>query len=101
MSHNHFKPPFSITSTYILTLLLIYYKKYIFTVPVRVPPKQVHDEVRRIMQASDVTHTMQHWHVYRKWNHKLLKECNVFVASSDECLNFALHKRQEWKTRGE
>ena len=26
------------------------------------------------MQASDVSHTMQHWHVYQSWNHKLLKE---------------------------
>jgi hypothetical protein len=92
------------------------------------------------MQASDVSHTMQHWHVYRKWNYKLfdempkaykqgrmgadpsvfwfkgelgffdnyiiplakkLKECNIFGASSDECLNFALQNRQEWETRGE
>lgn len=26
------------------------------------------------MQASDVSHTMQHWHVYRKWNKKLFEE---------------------------
>jgi hypothetical protein len=26
------------------------------------------------MQASDVAHTMQHWHVYRKWNSRLFKE---------------------------
>jgi hypothetical protein len=96
--------------------------------------------IEHIMQASDVAHTMQHWHVYRKWNHKLfdelltaykqgrmgadpstfwykgelgffdnyiiplakkLKDCNVFGASSDECLNFALQNRQEWETRGE
>jgi hypothetical protein len=32
---------------------------------------------------------------------KKLKECNVFGASSDECLHFALQNRQEWETRGE
>ena len=26
------------------------------------------------MQASDVAHTMQHWHVYQKWNSRLFKE---------------------------
>ena len=24
--------------------------------------------IEHIIQASDVSHTMQHWHVYRKWN---------------------------------
>jgi hypothetical protein len=85
--------------------------------------------IEHIMQASGVAHTMQHWHVYRKWNYKLfdelltaykqgcmgadpstfwykgelgffdkyiiplakyLKDCNIFGASSGECLNFAL-----------
>jgi hypothetical protein len=27
-----------------------------------------------IMQASDVSHTMQHWHVYKKWNQRLFEE---------------------------
>lgn len=96
--------------------------------------------MEHIMQASDVCHTMQHWHVYRKWNQRLfhemflaykagrmgsdprtfwykgelsffdnyiiplakkLKECNVFGASSDECLNFALKNRGEWEISGE
>jgi hypothetical protein len=96
--------------------------------------------IEHIIQASDVSHTMQHWHVYRKWNHKLfdemltaykqgrmgadpstfwykgelgffdnyiiplakkLKDCNIFGASSDECLTFALQNRQEWEIRGE
>lgn len=26
------------------------------------------------IQASDVAHTMQHWHVYRKWNERLFTE---------------------------
>jgi hypothetical protein len=30
--------------------------------------------IEHIMQASDVSHTMQHWHVYRKWNYKLFDE---------------------------
>jgi 3'5'-cyclic nucleotide phosphodiesterase len=31
-----------------------------------------------IMQASDVSHTMQHWHVYKKWNLRLFEE--VYTA---------------------
>jgi 3'5'-cyclic nucleotide phosphodiesterase len=27
-----------------------------------------------LIQASDVAHTMQHWHVYRKWNERLFRE---------------------------
>jgi 3'5'-cyclic nucleotide phosphodiesterase len=34
--------------------------------------------VEHIIQASDVSHTMQHWHVYRKWNGKLFRE--MFTA---------------------
>jgi len=30
--------------------------------------------VEHIMQASDVCHTMQHWHIYRKWNQCLFFE---------------------------
>ena len=30
--------------------------------------------IELVIQASDVSHTMQHWHVYQCWNHKLLKE---------------------------
>ena len=30
--------------------------------------------IEHLIQASDVAHTMQHWHVYRKWNAKLFKE---------------------------
>lgn len=96
--------------------------------------------IEHIIQASDVSHTMQHWHIYRKWNQNLfrelytaykqdrmgadpcqfwykgeigffdnyilplakkLKNCNVFGASSDECLNFALQNRHEWEDRGQ
>ncbi|CAB9526583.1 Receptor-type guanylate cyclase gcy [Seminavis robusta] len=96
--------------------------------------------IEHIIQASDVSHTMQHWHIYRKWNRRLfhelyhaykagrmakdpstfwyngeigffdnyviplakkLKDCHVFGVSSDECLNYALQNRNEWKTRGQ
>jgi 3'5'-cyclic nucleotide phosphodiesterase len=30
--------------------------------------------IEHIIQASDVAHTMQHWHVYRKWNKRLFQE---------------------------
>jgi hypothetical protein len=30
--------------------------------------------IEHIMQALDVSHTMQHWHIYRKWNYKLFHE---------------------------
>jgi len=30
--------------------------------------------IEHIMQASDVCHTMQHWHIYRKWNRRLFFE---------------------------
>ena len=30
--------------------------------------------VEHIIQAADVAHTMQHWHVYQKWNERLFVE---------------------------
>lgn len=30
--------------------------------------------IEHIIQASDVSHTMQHWHVYSKWNERLFHE---------------------------
>jgi hypothetical protein len=30
--------------------------------------------IEHLIQASDVSHTMQHWHVYRKWNECLFAE---------------------------
>ena len=30
--------------------------------------------IEHLIQASDVAHTMQHWHVYRKWNERLFRE---------------------------
>ncbi|CAB9511297.1 Receptor-type guanylate cyclase gcy [Seminavis robusta] len=96
--------------------------------------------IEHIIQASDVSHTMQHWHIYRKWNKRLfrelslaysqgrmakdpsefwyqgeigffdnyviplakkLKDCQVFGVSSDECLDYAIQNRDEWKEKGE
>jgi 3'5'-cyclic nucleotide phosphodiesterase len=31
--------------------------------------------IEHLIQASDVAHTMQHWHVYRKWNERFFIEC--------------------------
>lgn len=30
--------------------------------------------IEHLIQASDVAHTMQHWHVYQKWNKRLFME---------------------------
>lgn len=30
--------------------------------------------MEHLIQASDVAHTMQHWHIYRKWNERLFQE---------------------------
>jgi len=31
--------------------------------------------IEHLIQASDIAHTMQHWHVYRQWNEKFFCEC--------------------------
>jgi len=31
--------------------------------------------LEHFIQASDVVHTMQPWHMYRKWNERLFLEC--------------------------
>jgi hypothetical protein len=31
--------------------------------------------LEHLIQASDVAHTMQHWHIYRKWNDRFFEEC--------------------------
>jgi hypothetical protein len=33
--------------------------------------------MEHLIQASDVSHTMQHWHIYRKWNERLFAEMTV------------------------
>eukprot|EP00980_Cylindrotheca_fusiformis_P027886 scaffold22563_cov128-Cylindrotheca_fusiformis.AAC.3 len=31
--------------------------------------------IEHLIQASDVSHTMQHWHIYKKWNQQFFMEC--------------------------
>ena len=31
--------------------------------------------IEHLIQASDVAHTMQHWHMFTKWNGRLFQEC--------------------------
>lgn len=31
--------------------------------------------IEHLIQASDVAHTMQHWHIYQKWNTRFFMEC--------------------------
>jgi hypothetical protein len=33
--------------------------------------------IEHIIQASDVAHTMQHWHIYRRWNERLFEELSL------------------------
>ena len=33
--------------------------------------------IEHLIQASDVAHTMQHWHIYCKWNERLFQEMAV------------------------
>lgn len=33
--------------------------------------------IEHLIQASDVAHTMQHWHIYRKWNQRLFEEMYI------------------------
>jgi hypothetical protein len=48
--------------------------------------------IEHLIQASDVAHTMQHWHVYRKWNERLFMEMyKAFKegrAASDPSINW-------------
>jgi 3'5'-cyclic nucleotide phosphodiesterase len=37
--------------------------------------------MEHLLQASDVCHTMQHWHVYRKWNERLFHEMSQAYAA--------------------
>ena len=41
--------------------------------------------IEHLIQASDVAHTMQHWHVYRKWNQNLFMECyQAYISGKAE-----------------
>ena len=45
--------------------------------------------MEHIIQASDVSHTMQHWHIYQKWNQRLFEEMSAAYKAgrlgSDPC----------------
>jgi hypothetical protein len=48
--------------------------------------------IEHLIQASDVSHTMQHWHVYQKWNERFFIECYQAYkdgrAETDPTLNW-------------
>ncbi len=37
--------------------------------------------IEHIIQVSDVAHTMQHWHIYRRWNERLFHEMHEAFSS--------------------
>jgi hypothetical protein len=37
--------------------------------------------IEQIIQVSDVAHTMQHWHIYRRWNERLFHEMHEAFSS--------------------
>jgi hypothetical protein len=55
------------------------WNKAFATSPQKEPLKDASDRrativIEHLIQASDVAHTMQHWHIYRKWNSRLFLE---------------------------
>jgi class 3 adenylate cyclase len=48
--------------------------------------------IEHLIQASDVSHMMQHWHIYRKWNERFFLECyqayKMGRAKDDPSLNW-------------
>jgi hypothetical protein len=48
--------------------------------------------IDHLMQASDVSHKMQHWHIYKTWNEKFFMECygayKAGRAGSDPSMNW-------------
>jgi class 3 adenylate cyclase len=54
--------------------------------------------IEHIIQASDVAHTMQHWHVYQKWNERLFEEMySAFECGrSDKNPSDAWYKGELW-----
>lgn len=43
--------------------------------------------IEHMIQASDVSHTMQHWHIYRKWNELFYFECYSAYAKGRIMVN--------------
>ena len=52
-----------------------WYKAFSEQAPTESPDDTVNRKativIEHLLQASDVAHTMQHWHIYRKWNERL------------------------------
>eukprot|EP00980_Cylindrotheca_fusiformis_P000042 scaffold14_cov130-Cylindrotheca_fusiformis.AAC.12 len=48
--------------------------------------------IEHLIQASDVAHTMQHWHIYKSWNEKFFMECygayKAGRANADPSMNW-------------
>eukprot|EP00980_Cylindrotheca_fusiformis_P004291 scaffold918_cov126-Cylindrotheca_fusiformis.AAC.70 len=48
--------------------------------------------IEHLIQASDVSHTMQHWHIYKDWNERFFMECygayRAGRADSDPSVNW-------------
>jgi hypothetical protein len=40
--------------------------------------------IEHLIQAPDVAHTMQHWHIYRKWNERLFHEMYLTLKNGCE-----------------
>ncbi|CAB9514945.1 Ephrin type-B receptor 3 (Fragment) [Seminavis robusta] len=86
--------------------------------------------IEHIMQASDIAHTFQQWHTYRKWNQRFFLECykawkegradkdpsigwykgeiakklrdsGVFGVYGDEYVQNAVANREEWVLSGQ
>jgi class 3 adenylate cyclase len=43
--------------------------------------------ITHLIQASDVAHTMQHWHIYRKWNARLFSELHKAYSDGRSATN--------------
>jgi hypothetical protein len=54
--------------------------------------------IEYIMQASDVSHTMQHWHIYQRWNERLFEEMySAFqVNRGDKDPSLGWYKGELW-----
>jgi hypothetical protein len=51
-----------------------------------------------IIQASDVAHTMQHWHIYQKWNKRLFDEryAAYLAGREPDDPSISWHKGEIW-----
>jgi hypothetical protein len=54
--------------------------------------------IEHLIQASDVSHTMAHWHVYQKWNERLFHEMYDAYTSgrSDKDPSLGWYKGELW-----